>query len=72
MALLSQDGALRACSDPRKALAHHGLAVDRKITATTALQQTPIVDADWRAEFMQDLAVLRSKLDILRTLMNGR
>jgi len=25
-----------------------------------------------RQEFTQDLAVLRSKLDILRTLMNGR
>ena len=40
--------------------------------ATTALHQTPAVDADWREEFTQDLAVLRSKLDILRTLMNGR
>jgi hypothetical protein len=32
----------------------------------------PTVEAGWREEFSQDLAVLRSKLDILRTLMNGR
>jgi hypothetical protein len=49
-----------------------GRCEDALDSATTALQQTPIVDADWREEFMQDLAVLRSKLDILRTLMNGR
>jgi hypothetical protein len=41
-------------------------------SATSALHQTPLVDAEWREEFMHDLAVLRSKLDILRTLMNGR
>jgi hypothetical protein len=49
-----------------------GRAEDALDSATTALHATPLVDADWREEFMQDLAVLRSKLDILRTLMNGR
>ncbi len=49
-----------------------GRAEDALDSATTALHRTPAVDADWRTEFMQDLAVLRSKLDILRVLMNGR
>ena len=49
-----------------------GRGEDALDSATTALQATPVADADWREEFMQDLAVLRSKLDILRTLMNGR
>jgi hypothetical protein len=40
--------------------------------ATTALHETRIVDCGWRQEFTQDVAVLRSKLDILRALMNGR
>jgi hypothetical protein len=40
--------------------------------ATSALHQTPAVDPGWREEFMQDVAVLRNKLDILRTLMNRR
>jgi hypothetical protein len=30
------------------------------------------VEAGWRQECTRDLAVLRTKLDILRTLMNGR
>jgi hypothetical protein len=49
-----------------------GRCEDALDSATTALHQTPAVDADWRGELQQDLAVLRSKLDILRTLMNGR
>jgi hypothetical protein len=49
-----------------------GRAEDALDSATTALQQTSAVASDWRQEFTQDLAVLRSKLDILRTLMNGR
>jgi len=49
-----------------------GRCEDALDSATSALHQTPAVDAEWRGEFMQDLAVLRSKLDILRTLMNGR
>ena len=49
-----------------------GRCEDALDSATTALHATPVVDADCRGEFMQDLAVLRSKLDILRTLMNGR
>ncbi len=40
--------------------------------ATAALHKAPVLDAGWRQELAQDLAVLRSKLDILRTLMNGR
>ena len=49
-----------------------GRCEDALDSATTALQQMPAVDADWKDEFRQNLAVLRSKLDILRTLMNGR
>jgi hypothetical protein len=30
------------------------------------------VHADWRAEIETDLAVLRSKIEVLRTLLNGR
>jgi hypothetical protein len=40
--------------------------------ATTALQRTPAVDSSWREEVTRDVAVLGSKLDILRTMMNGR
>lgn len=49
-----------------------GRCEDALDDATTALHQTPAVDAEWREEFTSDVAVLRSKLDILRTLMNGR
>ena len=49
-----------------------GRCEDALDDATSALQRTPTVDAGWREEFTQDVAVLRSKLDILRTLMNGR
>lgn len=49
-----------------------GRCEDALDDATTALHQTPVAEPDWREEFMQDLAVLRSKLEILRTLMNGR
>jgi hypothetical protein len=49
-----------------------GRCEDALDSATTALHQTPAVDVDWKDEFGQDLAVLVSKLDILRTLMNGQ
>jgi ubiquinone biosynthesis protein Coq4 len=49
-----------------------GRCEDALDSATTALHAAPLVDADWRAEFVQDLAVLRSKLDVIHTLMNGR
>jgi len=49
-----------------------GRCEDALDSATTALHGTPAVDTDWKEEFRQDLAVLRSKLDILRTLTNGR
>lgn len=49
-----------------------GRCEDALDDATTALHHTPAVDANWREEFTQDVAVLREKLDILRTLMNGR
>ncbi len=49
-----------------------GRCEDALDDATTALHHIPAVEAGWRQEFTQDLAVLRSKLDILRTLMNGR
>lgn len=49
-----------------------GRCEDALDDATTALHRTPTVDHDWRQEFMQDLAVLRSKMDTLRMLMNGR
>ena len=49
-----------------------GRCEDAIDSATMALHQTPAVDAGWREEFTRDLAVLLSKLDILRTLTNGR
>jgi len=49
-----------------------GRCEDALDDAITALHHIPAVEAGWRQEFTQDLAVLRSKLDILRTLMNGR
>jgi hypothetical protein len=49
-----------------------GRCEDALDSATTALHQTPAVDVDWKDEFRQDLTVLRSKLDILQTLTNGR
>jgi len=49
-----------------------GRCEDALDDATTALHQTPAVDSGWREEFTQDVAVLRGKLDILRTLMNSR
>ncbi len=49
-----------------------GRCEDALDSATTALHQTQAVDAEWKDEFWQDLAVLRSKLDILQTLTNGR
>jgi hypothetical protein len=56
----------------RRVRYYMGRCEDALDSATTALHATPVVDTDWRGEFIQDLAVLRSKLDILRTLMNGR
>jgi hypothetical protein len=49
-----------------------GRCEDALDDATTALHHTPAVDTGWREEVTQDMAVLRGKLDILRTLMNGR
>lgn len=49
-----------------------GRAEDALDSSTNALHQAPMVEAAMRDEVVQDLAVLRSKLDILRTLMNGR
>ena len=49
-----------------------GRCEDALDDATAALHHTPTVDAGWREEFTQDVAVLWSKLEILRTLMNGR
>lgn len=49
-----------------------GRCEDALDDATTALHHTPTVEIGWREELTQDLAVLRGKLDILRTLMNGR
>jgi hypothetical protein len=45
------------------------LALD---SATTTLRALPMVEPEWHEEFKQGVSVLRSKLDILRTLMNGR
>jgi hypothetical protein len=49
-----------------------GRAEDALDSATMALHQTPTAEPRRREEFLQDLGVLRSKLDILRALMNGR
>jgi hypothetical protein len=49
-----------------------GRAEDALDSATMALHQTPGAEPGRRDEFMQDLAVLGGKLDMLRTLINGR
>jgi hypothetical protein len=49
-----------------------GRCEDALDSVTTALHAAPAVDTGLRSEFMQDLAVLREKLEIIRTLMNGR
>jgi hypothetical protein len=49
-----------------------GRCEDALDSATTAVHGTPAMDAGWKEELWQDLAVLRSKLDILRALTNGR
>jgi hypothetical protein len=36
------------------------------------MQRIRQLDAEWREEYLQDLIILRDKLAILRTLMNGR
>jgi hypothetical protein len=40
--------------------------------ATTALTRVRELSSEWREEIESDVAVLRSKLDVLRTMMNGR
>jgi len=56
----------------RRVRCYLGRCEDALDDATVALHQMPAVDSGWRQEFIHDLGVLRSKLDILRTLMNGR
>jgi hypothetical protein len=59
--------------DPERRLRYYlGRSEDALDSATTTLQGMGSVDHEWREEFHQDMVVLRSKLDILRTLMNGR
>jgi hypothetical protein len=57
---------------PRRVRYYLSRAEDALDSATMALHAAPVVDDQWREEFRGDLAVLGSKLDILRTLMNGR
>jgi hypothetical protein len=47
-------------------------AEDGLDAATTAMLRIRELDDEWRAEFEQDRGILRDKLAILRTLMNGR
>ena len=49
-----------------------GRCEDALDDATAALHQTRAADSGWREDVTQDVAVLRTQLDILRTLMNGR
>jgi hypothetical protein len=49
-----------------------GRAEDALDSSAIAVQEARLVGAGWREEFLQDLVVLRSKLDVLRALMNGR
>ncbi len=59
--------------DPERRVRFHlGRAEDGLDAATTAMQRIRELPDEWRDEYLQDLVVLRSKLDILRTLMNGR
>ena len=47
-------------------------AEDGLDAATTAMLRIRELDDEWRAEFARDLDVLRDKLAILGTLLNGR
>ncbi|MBO0816766.1 MAG: hypothetical protein J2P30_16705 [Actinobacteria bacterium] len=47
-------------------------AEDGLDAATTAMLRIRELDDQWRAEFEQDRSILRDKLAILRTLINGR
>jgi len=59
--------------DPERRVRFHlGRAEDGLDAATTAMQRICELDAEWREEYLQDLGILRDKLAILRTLMNGR
>jgi hypothetical protein len=59
--------------DPERRVRFHlGRAEDGLDAATTAMQRIRELDDEWREEYMQDLSILRDKLTILRTLMNGR
>jgi hypothetical protein len=51
---------------------HVGNAENGLDHATTALTRVRELDQGWKDEFVSDLSVLRSKLDELRTLLNGR
>ena len=59
--------------DPERRVRFHlGRAEDGLDAATSAMQRIRQLDAEWREEYLQDLIILRDKLAILRTLMNGR
>jgi hypothetical protein len=59
--------------DPERRLRYYlSRAEDALDAATTTLQGMSGITPEWAEEFHQDLAVLRSKLDTLRVLMNGR
>jgi hypothetical protein len=57
---------------PRRVRYYLGRAEDALDSATMALHAAPVLGDHWREEVQGDLSVLRSKLDTLRTLMNGR
>jgi ubiquinone biosynthesis protein Coq4 len=57
---------------PRRVRYYLGRAEDALDSATMALHAAPVLGDQWREEFKGDLSVLRSKLDILYALMNGR
>jgi hypothetical protein len=57
---------------PRRVRYYLSRAKDALDGATNSVHTVSSVDADWHEESRQDLAVLASKLDILRTLLNGR
>ncbi len=59
--------------DPMRRIRYYlGRCEDALDNATVAMRRAPSLDEDWREEILQDLGMLREKLNVFRALMNGR
>jgi hypothetical protein len=67
----SRMGDVTPMDDERRVRFHLGRAEDALDAATSAMLRIREL-GEWREEYEQDIGILRDKLAILRTLMNGR